>query len=90
MTLALRWRAGLLAAAVTLSPAALAADTLLNVSYDVTREFFKDYNAAFAAHWQKKTGRTLTLNQSHGGSSKQARHFADGGLFDQIYVPAGK
>ena len=78
MTVSLRWRAGLLAAAVTLAPAALAADTLLNVSYDVTREFFKDYNPVFAAHWQKQTAKALTLNQSHGGSSKQARAVADG------------
>jgi sulfate transport system substrate-binding protein len=45
---------------------------LLNVSYDVSREFYKDFNAAFAAHWKKTTGEDLTLNQSHGGSSKQA------------------
>lgn len=46
--------------------------TLLNVSYDVTREFYKDYNAAFARHWKQTTGEAITLNQSHGGSSKQA------------------
>jgi len=46
--------------------------TLLNVSYDVSREFYKDYNAVFAAHWKKTTGEDLTLNQSHGGSSRQA------------------
>ncbi|MEX8518336.1 MAG: sulfate ABC transporter substrate-binding protein [Leptothrix sp. (in: b-proteobacteria)] len=51
---------------------------LLNVSYDVTREFYKDYNAAFAKHWKASTGEDLTLNQSHGGSSKQARSVADG------------
>jgi sulfate transport system substrate-binding protein len=49
-----------------------AGTTLLNVSYDVSREFYKDYNAAFAAHWKQATGEELTLNQSHGGSSKQA------------------
>ena len=49
-----------------------AGTTLLNVSYDVSREFYKDYNAVFAAHWKKTTGEDLTLNQSHGGSSKQA------------------
>ncbi len=43
--------------------------TLLNVSYDVTREFYKDYNKVFIAHWKKTTGETLTINQSHGGSS---------------------
>ncbi|MCW5666801.1 MAG: sulfate ABC transporter substrate-binding protein [Piscinibacter sp.] len=54
------------------------AKTLLNVSYDVSREFYKDYNAAFAAHWKKSTGATLTLNQSHGGSSRQARSVVEG------------
>ncbi|MDD5175355.1 MAG: sulfate ABC transporter substrate-binding protein [Sterolibacterium sp.] len=62
-----------------LAPTQASADTtLLNVSYDVTREFYKDYNAAFINHWRDKTGETLTINQSHGGSSKQARAVADG------------
>ncbi len=52
--------------------------SLLNVSYDVSREFYKDFNALFAAHWKKTTGQDLTLNQSHGGSSRQARSVADG------------
>lgn len=52
--------------------------TLLNVSYDVTREFYKDFNAAFAAEWKGKTGQGVTVNQSHGGSSKQARSVIDG------------
>lgn len=51
---------------------------LLNVSYDVTREFYQEFNPAFAAHWKKKTGETVTINQSHGGSSKQARSVIDG------------
>lgn len=51
---------------------------LLNVSYDVTREFYKDYNQAFAKYWKAKTGETITINQSHGGSSKQIRAVADG------------
>jgi sulfate transport system substrate-binding protein len=51
---------------------------LLNVSYDVTREFYKDFNLAFTKHWQQKTGETPTINQSHGGSSKQARAVVDG------------
>jgi sulfate transport system substrate-binding protein len=55
-----------------------AGPTLLNVSYDVSREFYKDYNAVFAAHWKKTTGEDITLNQSHGGSSRQARSVADG------------
>jgi sulfate transport system substrate-binding protein len=60
-----------MAALVAVTPAH--ADTaLLNVSYDVTREFYKDYNAAFARYWKQTTGETVTVNQSHGGSSKQA------------------
>jgi sulfate/thiosulfate transport system substrate-binding protein len=55
-----------------------AAPALLNVSYDVSREFYKDYNAAFIAHWKKTTGEDLKINQSHGGSSAQARAVADG------------
>ena len=52
--------------------------TLLNVSYDPTRELYKAVNARFAADWQKKTGDTLTINMSHGGSGKQARSVIDG------------
>lgn len=67
------------AALVSLSGIARAASqTLLNVSYDVSREFYKDYNALFAAYWKKTAGNNLTLNQSHGGSSKQARSVVDG------------
>ena len=58
--------------------------TLLNVSYDVTREFYKDYNPAFAAYWKARTGETVTINQSHGGSSKQARSVVDGLQADVI------
>jgi sulfate transport system substrate-binding protein len=64
---------------VLLPGAAFAASTpLLNVSYDVTRELFKEINPVFIAEWKKKTGETLTIKQSHGGSSKQARSVADG------------
>lgn len=52
--------------------------TLLNVSYDPTREFYKDFNAAFAKHWKAETGETVTIQQSHGGSGKQARSVIDG------------
>jgi len=52
--------------------------TLLNVSYDPTRELYQQVNAAFVADWKAKTGETLTIKQSHGGSSKQARAIADG------------
>ena len=51
---------------------------LLNVSYDVARELYKDVNPAFIAEWKKNTGETVTIKQSHGGSSKQARAVADG------------
>jgi len=52
--------------------------TLLNVSYDPTREFYAEYNAAFARHWKRETGETLTVRASHGGSGKQARAVIDG------------
>lgn len=52
--------------------------TLLNVSYDPTRELYQSENAAFAKYWQKKTGQTVVINQSHGGSGKQARAVIDG------------
>ena len=55
-----------------------AAQTLLNVSYDPTREFYSEFNAAFAKHWKEKTGQQIEFNQSHGGSSKQARAVIDG------------
>ena len=68
--------------ALVLASAALAAQaapvTLLNVSYDVTREFYKDYDAAFIAHWKQASGETIAVDQSHGGSSKQARSIIDG------------
>lgn len=61
------------------SQAALAADvTLLNVSYDPTRELYQDFNAAFAKQWKTKTGDNVTVKQSHGGSGKQARTVIDG------------
>lgn len=59
-------------------PAAAARVALLNVSYDPTRELFKDINTAFAAQWKAKTGDDVTINQSHGGSGKQARSVIDG------------
>lgn len=52
--------------------------TLLNVSYDPTRELYQDVNAAFAKHWQAKTGDKVTIKASHGGSGKQARAVVDG------------
>jgi sulfate transport system substrate-binding protein len=75
-----KW-SGAMLAAVLLSgvTAADAADVrILNVSYDVTREFYQDFNQAFAAYWKTQTGDTVTVNQSHGGSSKQAQSVIDG------------
>jgi sulfate/thiosulfate transport system substrate-binding protein len=61
------------------APLAHAKDvTLLNVSYDPTRELYEQYNAAFAKYWKGKTGETVTIKQSHGGSGKQARTVIDG------------
>src|SRR5690349_18817665 len=64
--------------ATMLAGVARADATLLNVSYDVTREFYKDYNTVFAKHWEQTAKEKVTINQSHGGSSKQARSVVDG------------
>ncbi len=72
---ATRWAA--LAAALFIA-GPTQAQTLLNASYDVAREFYKEYNPLFEQHWKSKGGGELTLNQSHGGSSKQARAVAEG------------
>ena len=58
--------------------------TLLNVSYDPTRELYVDYNAAFAKYWKAKTGQDVKINQSHGGSGKQARSVIDGLAADVV------
>jgi sulfate/thiosulfate-binding protein len=77
-------RRSTLAAAAALTLATFAASavfadtTLLNVSYDPTRELYKAVNEAFAKDWQAKTGETVTIEQSHGGSGKQARAVIDG------------
>ncbi|MFM8983548.1 MAG: sulfate ABC transporter substrate-binding protein [Spartobacteria bacterium] len=55
-----------------------AAETLLNVSYDPTRELYTEFNSAFAKHWEQKTGKKIQIDQSHGGSGKQARAILDG------------
>lgn len=74
-----RWILALVMGALALPIAARAADVeLLNVSYDVARELYKDVNPVFAAEWKKQTGETVVIKQSHGGSSKQARSVADG------------
>ncbi|MFZ1830389.1 MAG: sulfate ABC transporter substrate-binding protein [Candidatus Competibacteraceae bacterium] len=69
----------LLAGAAALLLGTAQADvTLLNVSYDPTRELYQDVNAAFAKHWKTQTGETVTIQQSHGGAGKQARAVIDG------------
>jgi sulfate transport system substrate-binding protein len=73
-TLCLLLALGPAAAAQPAPPAA----TILNVSYDPTREFYQDVNAAFTRWWKAKTGQTVTVQQSHGGSGKQARSVIDG------------
>ena len=73
-----RFLAGLLAGALIASSAAAADISLLNVSYDPTRELYQDFNAAFAKNWKAKAGDNVTINQSHGGSGKQARGVIEG------------
>jgi sulfate/thiosulfate-binding protein len=60
------------------SAGAAADTTILNVSYDPTRELYEEYNASFVKYWKQKTGETVTIKQSHGGSGKQARTVIDG------------
>lgn len=71
---------------LVVSGAAGAADrvTLLNVSYDPTRELYEDYNRLFAAHWKKTAGQDVTIQQSHGGSGRQARSVIDGLAADVV------
>jgi sulfate/thiosulfate-binding protein len=64
--------------AATLAGAAPKEVTLLNVSYDPTRELYTDFNSSFARKWEAETGQKVTINQSHGGSGKQARAVIDG------------
>ena len=82
--ISLRLRTLIAAVALTASTLAAAQQSLLNVSYDVAREFYKDYNAAFVAHYKKATGQDVKIDQSHGGSSAQARAVADGLAADVV------
>jgi ABC-type sulfate transport system substrate-binding protein len=84
--------AGILAASfvMPMTTGALADQTILNVSYDPTRELYKDVNAAFAAKWLADTGETLTIQASHGGSGKQARAVIDGLEADVVTLGARK
>ena len=74
----LAWAAFTASFLFLLSVTVLAQTTILNVSYDVSRELYKDINPAFIADWKAKTGETIVVNQSHGGSSKQAMSVAAG------------
>jgi sulfate transport system substrate-binding protein len=67
-----------LAASLIWATPVLAQTTLLNVSYDPTRELYKEFNAAFAEHWKAESGETVAVQMSHGGSGKQARAVIDG------------
>jgi sulfate transport system substrate-binding protein len=71
-------RISLVSLALAGSSLASAQTSLLNVSYDVAREFYKDFNAAFVANYKKTTGKDIKIDQSHAGSSAQARAVADG------------
>jgi sulfate/thiosulfate-binding protein len=70
-------------------PARAADITLLNVSYDPTRELYQEYNEAFAKHWKAKTGDNVTIQQSHGGSGKQSRSVIDGLRADVVTLALG-
>jgi len=72
------WLSAFLGAAMLGSATVASAADLLNVSYDVARKTYQDFNPAFIASWKAKTGETLKINQSHGGSTKQARAVIDG------------
>jgi len=92
-------RRGLLSAAALAGPAAMVGAgavqaqakplTLLNVSYDPTRELYKDINAAYIKYWKEKTGQTINIQQSHGGSGKQARSVIDGLQADVVTLALG-
>ena len=84
-TVARRIAGALVVVSLIGQPAAAQSEkTLLNISYDPTREFYAEYNAAFARYWKEKTGETVTVKQSHGGSGKQARSVIDGLAADVV------
>jgi len=78
------WIAAAILALGALAPAAASAQTLLNVSYDPTRELYDAINAAFVADWRAKTGQAIRVNQAHGGSGAQARAVIDGLAADVV------
>ena len=73
----------------SLGSPAFADVTLLNVSYDPTRELYQDYNAAFARHWKASNNEGVAVRQSHGGSGKQARAVIDGLDADVVTLALG-
>ena len=78
------FRLAFAAVALAAASAASAQTSLLNVSYDVAREFYRDFNTAFVAHYKKTTGKDIKVDQSHAGSSAQARAVADGLAADVV------
>ena len=83
----LRWSLSLLA--LVFGASAHADTSLLNASYDPTREFYQEFNSAFAKFWKQKTGETIAIRQSHGGSASQARAVADGLEADVVTLALG-
>src|SRR5690606_13146054 len=79
--------AAIAASFVGASRSAFAQDALTNVSYDPTRELYREFNEAFAAHWKEKTGRDVTITNTHGGSGSQVRTVIDGLPADVVTLP---
>ena len=74
---------------LSISATSFAGPTLLNVSYDPTRELYQDFNKSFATYWKKQTGEDVSFKQSHGGSGKQARAVIDGLDADVVTLALG-
>lgn len=74
---------------LSISATSIAGPTLLNVSYDPTRELYQDFNKSFGAYWKKQTGEDVSFKQSHGGSGKQARSVIDGLDADVVTLALG-
>jgi sulfate/thiosulfate-binding protein len=85
----MKFKLALLLAMFVVAPLWAANIALLNVSYDPTRELYRDYNTNFANYWKSKTGDTLTIRQSHAGSGKQARAVIDGLDADVVTLALG-
>ena len=83
-------RVALVGAALSVAAATAAAQSLLNTSYDPTRELYQDFNAAFIKYWKAKTGQTVSVKQAHGGSGGQARALQAAEAFDMVPAPAVK